>query len=64
MLQELKACGDDKQALFRMCRKADPLNYPLKIVMPELGSPSLLDRVQNRPDVEGNLRLMRKQRTK
>ncbi|KAF9347874.1 hypothetical protein BGX34_002825, partial [Mortierella sp. NVP85] len=63
MLQELEA-SDDKQALFRMCRKISPVNYPLKIVMPEFGSPSLLDRVQNRPNVEGNIRLMRKQRTK
>ena len=29
-----------------------------------MGSPSLLDRVQNRPDVEGQLRILRRQRTK
>ncbi|KAG0199062.1 WD_REPEATS_REGION domain-containing protein [Mortierella sp. GBA43] len=32
--------------------------------LPVLGSPSLLDRVQNKPDVEGNLRQLRKQRLK
>ena len=57
--------GDDKkQALYRSCRAKGPIAYPLKISQPELPSPSLLDRVQNRPDVEGNLRLLRKQRTK
>ncbi|KAG0210252.1 hypothetical protein BGX31_001951 [Mortierella sp. GBA43] len=39
--------------------------YPLKLSLslPELGSPSLLDRVQNRQDVEFGLRMLRKQRT-
>ncbi|KAK3823279.1 MAG: WD40-repeat-containing domain protein [Benniella sp.] len=64
MLQELETSGDDKQVLYQMSRKKALMSYPLKIAMPELGSPSLLDRVQNRPDVEGNIRLMRKLRTK
>jgi len=38
--------------------------YPLKVNLPELASPSLLDRVQNIPDVEGHLRILKKQRTK
>jgi len=47
-----------------MCQEADPGFYPLKIALPALGSPSLLDRVQNRLDVEGNLRQLRRQRFK
>jgi len=38
--------------------------YPLKLDLPPLASPSLLDRVQNKPDVEGTLRQLRKQRLK
>jgi len=36
----------------------------LKVPLSELASPSLLDRVQNRPDIDGALRLLKKQRTK
>ena len=65
LLQELKTNGGGKkQTLYKACRKRGPDPYPLKIILPELASPSLLDRVQNRPDVEGNIRLLRKQRTK
>jgi len=57
--------GDgNKQALYRACQEDGPGFYPLKIALPPLGSPSLLDRVQNRLDVEGNLRVMRRQRFK
>ncbi|KAK3809339.1 MAG: WD40-repeat-containing domain protein [Benniella sp.] len=55
---------DKKQAMHRFCRVKSPISYPLKVSQSELASPSLLDRVQNRPDVEGNIRLLRKQRTK
>ena len=41
-----------------------PTSYPLKVALPEPGSSSLLDRVQNRPDVEVQLRVLRRQRTK
>jgi len=65
MLQELGMGGNiKKQELYKACREKDYTPYPLKVTLPEFGSPSLLDRVQNRPDVEGNVRLMRKQRTK
>ncbi|KAG0208502.1 hypothetical protein BGX31_002316, partial [Mortierella sp. GBA43] len=65
LLQDLQECGDvKKQGLYRECRSNGPITYPLKIILPELASPSLLDRVQNRPDVEGNMRVLRKQRTK
>jgi hypothetical protein len=65
LLQELVTNGDDKkQDLYKACREKGYTAYPLKVALPEFGSPSLLDRVQNRPDVEGNIRLMRRQRTK
>ncbi|KAI8346108.1 hypothetical protein B0O80DRAFT_247177 [Mortierella sp. GBAus27b] len=65
LLQELGNCEDvKKQALHRECRTHGIVAYPLKVSLPELRSPSLLDRVQNRPDVETNLRMLRKQRTK
>ncbi|KAG0228003.1 hypothetical protein BGX31_006763 [Mortierella sp. GBA43] len=65
LLQELEVCEDaNKKELYRQSRANGPIAYPLKITLPELGSPSLLDRVQNRPDVEGNIRVLRKQRTK
>jgi len=64
-LQELEADVDGKKrALYWACRKKGPVAYPLKIAQPEMGSPSLLDRVQSRPDVEGNIRLLKKLRTK
>ncbi|KAF9352919.1 hypothetical protein BGX34_011905, partial [Mortierella sp. NVP85] len=65
MLQGLETNGDvKKRELYKKCRENGHTSYPLKAALPEFGSPSLLDRVQNRPDVEGNLRIMRKQRTK
>ncbi|KAG0213925.1 hypothetical protein BGX31_001181 [Mortierella sp. GBA43] len=65
LLQDLEVCGDPKKLeLYRECRANGPFAYPLKISLPEFGSPSLLDRVQNRPDVEGNIRVLRKHRTK
>ncbi|KAK3810142.1 MAG: WD40-repeat-containing domain protein [Benniella sp.] len=64
LLQDLGTNGDaKKQALYRGCRENGTVSYPLKAALPELASPSLLDRVQNRPDVEGNLRLLKKLRT-
>jgi len=65
LIQELEANGDEmKQDLHRMCREKDPISYPLKVSFREPAIPSLLDRVQNRADVEGSLRQLRKQRTK
>jgi len=64
MLEELRTNGDaKKQDLYNASREKGPISYPAKVVQRELASPSLLYRVQNRPDVEGNLRLMKKQRT-
>ncbi|KAF9356722.1 hypothetical protein BGX34_009783 [Mortierella sp. NVP85] len=65
LLQDLVSNGDaKKQALYRVCRENGVISYPLRLETPELASPSLLDRVQNRPDVDGALRLLRKQRTR
>ncbi|KAK3807796.1 MAG: WD40-repeat-containing domain protein [Benniella sp.] len=53
-----------KQELFKVSIKDGPGHHPMRIALPPLASPSLLDRVQNRPDVEGNLRLLRRHRSK
>jgi len=64
-LQELGKNGDtSKQELYRMCLATGPGSHPLKTVSSEIGSPSLLDRVQERPDVKGSLRQLRRQRLK
>ncbi|KAF9919257.1 hypothetical protein BGZ65_012267, partial [Modicella reniformis] len=61
LLQELKLNADtNQQALMQK----DSNTYPLKVGLPALGTPSLLDRVQNKPDVETSLRQLRKQRLK
>ena len=63
LLQELGTNGDvTKQEFYRACRENGPGLRPLKIPLPAMGSPSLLDRAQERPDVEGNLRQLRRQR--
>jgi predicted NACHT family NTPase len=65
LLRDLEADDDiNKRALYRACRENGPIAYPLKVTLPELASPSLLDRVQNRPDVEGHLRVLKRQHTK
>ncbi|KAK3823023.1 MAG: WD40-repeat-containing domain protein [Benniella sp.] len=65
LLQELESIRDaTNTAIFRTCREKDLSSYPLQVVLPSLASPSLLDRVQNKPDVEGTLRQLRKQRMK
>ena len=65
MLQELETTTDpEKQAIYLACREKDPTSYPLQTALPALASPSLLDRVQNKPDVEGALRQLRKHRLK
>ncbi|KAF9342720.1 hypothetical protein BGX34_007762, partial [Mortierella sp. NVP85] len=61
LLQEMKSNIDPKGAT---SQKKDTTSYPLKLNLPPIESPSLLDRVQNKPDVEGTLRQLRKQRLK
>ncbi|KAK3823221.1 MAG: WD40-repeat-containing domain protein [Benniella sp.] len=64
MLQELESNGDNtKKTLYRVSWEKGLDFYPLKAVLSEFGSPSLLDRARNIPCVEGNLRLLRTQRT-
>ncbi|KAF9342667.1 hypothetical protein BGX34_007840, partial [Mortierella sp. NVP85] len=63
ILQELGMNGGvNKRELYKVCQETG-ITYPLKVALPQLGLSSLLDRVQNRPDVEGNIRLMKKRRT-
>ncbi|KAG0222670.1 hypothetical protein BGX31_008961 [Mortierella sp. GBA43] len=65
LLSELQNNGDaSKQALYRSCRDSGLGSRPSKVGLPAVGSPSLLDRVQERPDVEGKLRQLRRQRLK
>ncbi|KAF9362570.1 hypothetical protein BGX34_005917 [Mortierella sp. NVP85] len=65
LLEELRNNGDDKkQALYRGCRENGPGSHPSKVTLAEIGSPSLLDCVQGRTDVEGNIRQLRRQRLK
>ncbi|KAF9992031.1 hypothetical protein BGZ65_012779, partial [Modicella reniformis] len=65
LLQELKSCSDTKnQDQSQASGKKDSISYPLNVALATLGSPSLLDRVQNKPDVEANIRVLRKQRVK
>jgi hypothetical protein len=62
LLQDLETNGNikDKERL-QTCRKNDR-SYPLKLPLPSLTSPSLLDRVQNKLDVEGPIRRLKKHR--
>jgi len=64
MLKELEESEDEKHLLYQACKEKGSLPYPLMIPLPELASPSLLDRVQNVPDVEANVRLLKKRRAK
>ncbi|KAK3807646.1 MAG: WD40-repeat-containing domain protein [Benniella sp.] len=65
LLHDLESSIDaGERVIFQACRDKNLNAYPLKIALPSLASPSLLDRVQNKPDVEGTLRQMRKQRLK
>ncbi|KAG0241496.1 hypothetical protein BGX31_001102 [Mortierella sp. GBA43] len=65
LLRELESRTDpDERNLLLERRKKDPNTCPLKPALPPLGSPSLVDRVQNKPDVEGSLRRLRNQRLK
>ncbi|KAK3810331.1 MAG: WD40-repeat-containing domain protein [Benniella sp.] len=65
LLRELETTGEfKKQALFEACREEGASSYPLMVTLPQLESPSLLDRAQSRPEVERNLCLLREQRMK
>ncbi|KAG0347023.1 hypothetical protein BGZ54_005042, partial [Gamsiella multidivaricata] len=65
LLQELSTDGDaKKQDLYQAYRENPQRQYPLVVSVPMLASPSLLDRVQNKPDIEVDLRRLKEQRLK
>ena len=73
LLQELEEDKDaTKKSIYQECYKEGPIPYPLKVALPavftngqdDIGSLSLLDRAQNRPNVESNIRALRRQRLK
>jgi len=57
---ESKACSQERESI-QACRKKDHSLYPLRIASSVIASPSLIDRAQDRPDVEGHLRQLKKQ---
>ncbi|KAG0347777.1 hypothetical protein BGZ54_004801, partial [Gamsiella multidivaricata] len=65
LLQELGTDGDTrKQGLYQAYREKPQRQYPLVVSVPMLPSPSLLDRVQNKPDIEADLRQLKERRLK
>jgi len=63
LLKELETNGDAKRkALYQTCREEGSGPYQLRLHMPTLTNSTLLDRVQDKPDVETNLRQLRKRR--
>ncbi|KAF9349215.1 hypothetical protein BGX34_001926, partial [Mortierella sp. NVP85] len=60
-LRELESKADSQGLTFiQACRRKNHALYPLRTA-PSIASPSLLDRAQNRPDVEGHLRQLKRQ---
>jgi len=63
LIRDLESkAGSQEHAFIQACRQKDHTAYPLRIGSSMMASPSLIDRAQNRPDVEGHLRQMKKQR--
>jgi len=63
LIQDLQSNADTQEHTFiQACRQKDHAMYPLRIALSTMSFPSLIDRAQNRPDVEGHLRLLRKHR--
>ncbi|KAF9343519.1 hypothetical protein BGX34_006655, partial [Mortierella sp. NVP85] len=63
MMRDIESRADShEQAHIQACRQKDYTMYPLRIAPSMMASPSLIDRAQNRPDVESHLRQLRKQR--
>ncbi|KAF9343074.1 hypothetical protein BGX34_007258, partial [Mortierella sp. NVP85] len=62
VIRDLESRADtQEQAFIQACRQKDHAMYPLRIATSTTASPSLIDRAQNRPDVEGHLRQLRRQ---
>ncbi|KAG0011501.1 hypothetical protein BGZ80_000635 [Entomortierella chlamydospora] len=53
-----------KRGLYRDCLQEGRGQHPLKVALPPFTTPSLFDQVQNKPDVEEDLRKLRKRRLK
>lgn len=65
MLKDLATDGDAaKQDIYRSVQNAEPSQHVLKAGVPETATPSLLDRVQKRTDVEADLRRLARVRIK
>jgi len=63
LLQELETHGDEaKRKLYQLCREDGPGSHPLRFDTPPLTTSALLDRVQDKPDVEASLRQLKKRR--
>ncbi|KAF9917022.1 hypothetical protein BX616_002164, partial [Lobosporangium transversale] len=63
LLTDLAMDGDtNKQQLYMNCFNEPLAKYPFITTPPSPASPSLLDHVQNKPDVEKSLRLLKRQR--
>jgi len=63
LLRDLESKADSQElARIQACPQKDHTLYPLRIALSVMVSPSLIDRAQDRPDVEGHIRQLRKQR--
>ncbi|KAF9343162.1 hypothetical protein BGX34_007130, partial [Mortierella sp. NVP85] len=61
LMRDLESKTDTHgQAFIQSCLQKDHAIYPLRVATSTMASPSLIDRAQNRPDVEGHLRQLRK----
>jgi len=61
ILRDLESkAGSQERARIQACRQKDHSLYHLRIAS-VMASPSLMDRAQDRPDVEGHIRQIRKQ---
>ena len=62
-MQELETHGDEaKLKLYQLCREEGPGSHPLRFDTSPLTTSALLDRVQDKPDVEASLRQLKKRR--
>jgi len=62
MLRDIESkAGSQERARIQACRQKDHSLYHLRIASSVTAPPSLIDRAQDRPDVEGHLRQLKKQ---
>ena len=62
LIRDLESKADlQERTCIQACREKDHAMYPLRIASSSMSCPSLIDRAQNRPDVEGHLRQLRRQ---